>query len=333
MSEPICYLNGQWLPATQATVSVVDTGFIHGVTVAEQIRTVNGRPFLLTEHLVRFERGCTLLDIEIPNRSKLYSIVESVIQRNYPLVDSGLDLGVCLFATPGNSNRFRLIESVTPKIDAPSCSENSSNNSGDQRLNPTTLGVHSYVLPFEKMATDFKQGLRLYVVDNEETSPGNWPRGIKVRSRAHYYLAERELARSGRSGVPILTAWDPLLKKRYLRETPTATPLFVMKDGEVCVPPLDRILDSITLQFVIGMLTELGRPVQEREIAVDDIRLVESVFLLNTPVGMVEAISLDEIELERKSEIWIELQKKWLEVVGLDFENQAIGAIRSGFKM
>ena len=57
MSAPIAFLNGQFAAADQLKVSVVDAGFVQGVTVAEQIRTFGGQLFRLEQHLARLQQG------------------------------------------------------------------------------------------------------------------------------------------------------------------------------------------------------------------------------------------------------------------------------------
>ena len=63
MPEPIAYLNGRWLPVSQAAVSVYDGGFMQGVTVAEQLRTFGGKLFRLGQHLDRLERSLTTVGV------------------------------------------------------------------------------------------------------------------------------------------------------------------------------------------------------------------------------------------------------------------------------
>ena len=53
MDEPIAFLNGRWIPASAAAVSVGDAGFVLGAAVAEQVRTFAGKLFRLDEHLAR----------------------------------------------------------------------------------------------------------------------------------------------------------------------------------------------------------------------------------------------------------------------------------------
>jgi D-alanine transaminase len=54
---PICYLNGNYLPLTEARVSPMDRGFLFGDAVYEVIPVYGGRPFRLREHLDRLNRS------------------------------------------------------------------------------------------------------------------------------------------------------------------------------------------------------------------------------------------------------------------------------------
>ena len=53
MSEPVVYVNGRLVPASQATVSVFDRGFRMGDGVFDTARTFRHRPYKLREHLER----------------------------------------------------------------------------------------------------------------------------------------------------------------------------------------------------------------------------------------------------------------------------------------
>lgn len=52
-AQRICYLNGEFLPLSEARVSVLDRGFIFGDAVYEVIIASGGRIFALEEHLTR----------------------------------------------------------------------------------------------------------------------------------------------------------------------------------------------------------------------------------------------------------------------------------------
>jgi D-alanine transaminase len=57
MTDPIVYLNGQFLPLGEAKVSVLDRGFLFGDGVYEVIPVYGGKPFRLAEHLQRLDNS------------------------------------------------------------------------------------------------------------------------------------------------------------------------------------------------------------------------------------------------------------------------------------
>jgi branched-chain amino acid aminotransferase len=53
MSERLVYINGKFVPKSQATVSVFDHGLLYGDGVFEGIRAYGDEVFKLDEHLER----------------------------------------------------------------------------------------------------------------------------------------------------------------------------------------------------------------------------------------------------------------------------------------
>src|SRR5689334_20578438 len=79
----IVFLNGQFVPETQAVVPVNDRGFLYGDGLFETVRVVNGRPFRLAEHLERLARGADFLKIRCPFRpEQLQEYAAQLIEQN-----------------------------------------------------------------------------------------------------------------------------------------------------------------------------------------------------------------------------------------------------------
>ena len=57
MSDTIVYLNGEYLPLSEAKVPVLDRGFLFGDGVYEVIPVYNGKPLRLAEHLRRLDNS------------------------------------------------------------------------------------------------------------------------------------------------------------------------------------------------------------------------------------------------------------------------------------
>jgi 4-amino-4-deoxychorismate lyase len=55
--------NGELVLSHKAAVSVMDHGFLYGMSLFETMRTYGGRPFLLDRHLDRLAGACEELGI------------------------------------------------------------------------------------------------------------------------------------------------------------------------------------------------------------------------------------------------------------------------------
>jgi branched-chain amino acid aminotransferase len=79
----IYYVNGDFVEDQQAKISVNDLSVIRGFGIFDFLRTYNGIPFHLDEHLRRLERSARLIGLELPHsRKKIAEIVQATLQRN-----------------------------------------------------------------------------------------------------------------------------------------------------------------------------------------------------------------------------------------------------------
>ena len=76
------YLNGAYIPSSEAKVSVDDRGYLFADGVYEVVRVYDGRPFRLDAHLDRLAHGLDDLQIELPSIDELDDIVEKLLDDN-----------------------------------------------------------------------------------------------------------------------------------------------------------------------------------------------------------------------------------------------------------
>ncbi len=60
------YLDGSILPLSDVAISPLDIGLLRGYAVFDLLRTAQGRPFLLAEHLRRLRSSAARLGLEVP---------------------------------------------------------------------------------------------------------------------------------------------------------------------------------------------------------------------------------------------------------------------------
>jgi len=64
--DPTVYVNGAFVPLSEASISVLDRGFIFGDGIYEVVPIYHGQPFRMTEHLSRLDRSLAKLEIAPP---------------------------------------------------------------------------------------------------------------------------------------------------------------------------------------------------------------------------------------------------------------------------
>ena len=99
MSEPVVYLKGEFVPASQAHIAIFDASVVLGATVTDLCRTFNGIPFRLHDHVARFYRSCKYARITPPiSSSKSLALAQELLRRNSGVLPScdELALGQCI---------------------------------------------------------------------------------------------------------------------------------------------------------------------------------------------------------------------------------------------
>ena len=71
----LIYLNGEFVPESEAKVSVFDHGLLYGDGVFEGIRAYNGRVFRLEEHIDRLYDSAKTIDLKIPISKAEFAVI------------------------------------------------------------------------------------------------------------------------------------------------------------------------------------------------------------------------------------------------------------------
>src|SRR3546814_18884889 len=64
-NDSIVYLNGQYVRLGDASISVLDRGFIFGDGIYDVVPAYNGKPFRMDGHLARLERSLAAIAITV----------------------------------------------------------------------------------------------------------------------------------------------------------------------------------------------------------------------------------------------------------------------------
>ena len=298
MNSPQGYLDGRILTASEMAISVTDAGFMLGTTVTEQMRSFAGNIFELEGHLQRLNRSLEIVGCKPrESLSKLAEIAQKLVCRNHKFLDSGDDLGLTLFVTPGIPERF---------------------NNGKQ--GSPCVGMHTFPLPFNLWHAHYHQGQSLVVTEIEQVSPQCWPAELKCRSRMHYYLADQAATQIEPGSRALL-----LDSSHQVIETSTATILIYKRGEGIITPPVDCALPGISLLYVKKIATQLGIDWTHRSIFPDDITQADEVFLSSTPFCLIPVTYFNgqPIHDGQPGNLFEQLAAHWSDCVNVDFIKQA----------
>ncbi|MGV3761419.1 aminotransferase class IV [Parapedobacter sp.] len=101
------WLNGRWLPADQATVSVFDRGFLFGDGIYEVIPFYDRRLFMPDAHIERLQRGLTEIGLSFAAADLMGQVVEAAAHAGFP------DGTVYIQVTRGKAPRVHRFPAVT----------------------------------------------------------------------------------------------------------------------------------------------------------------------------------------------------------------------------
>ena len=114
----IYYVDGRYVPSDKAVLPVDDLSILRGYGVCDIMRTYNGRPYFLNEHLLRLEHSAHKVGLSFPwTQEELKEIVLQTLGLDQGIAESNIRIVV----TGGSSPDFftpmgtpRLIVMVTP---------------------------------------------------------------------------------------------------------------------------------------------------------------------------------------------------------------------------
>lgn len=303
MPKPLAYLNGQLIPASQASLQVYDAGFVLGVTVAEQVRTFAGRLFRLERHLARLTHSLDIVEVDPGiGMSELERAAIELVERNHALLDDGDDLGLSIFVTPGPYSTMAAVAEEAG------------------RSGPTVC-MHTYPLPFHLWADKYDHGQSLIVSDIQQVPATCWPPELKCRSRMHYYLADKRARQVQADARALLLDGDG-----FAVEASTANIIIYSRDEGIISPPREKILPGVSVGMVAELASGSGVPFLHQDLSVDDVFQADEVMLCSTSPCVWPVVEVDGrmIAYGRPGEVSARLLADWSDAVGVDIQAQAV---------
>ncbi len=306
MSEPIAYLNGTWVPFSEAKLSVADLGIVQAATVTEMIRTFGHQPFRVEQHLTRLRHSLRATGIAEPTLvASLPDIINHITRENASLVPADHDLGIVIVITAGLQPMY-VGTSATP-------------------AGGPTICVHTFPLPFKRWADRYDTGVHLIVPSVRAMPPAVINPHIKYRSRLHWFLADREVRSTDPSAMALLAD-----EQDHLTETNSGN--LILFDGESLLTPRDdRVLPGISQDVIFELAESNGIRRQQRDLCVEDAHAAAEAFVSSTTYCLLPVTRVNDraIGAGTVGPLFQQLAKDWSVLVQTDIIAQAQQAGRN----
>ena len=256
MPLPICYLNGNYLPLTEARVSPLDRAFLFGDAVYEVLPVYGSRPFRLREHLDRLNRSLAGIRMPAPlSHAEWAQLCQELIARK-----SAREAYLYLHVTRG--------------------AELGRNHAWPEGLKPT---LFAYVTALEPVSASLlDQGVAAVTAADTR-----WARrDIKSTALLANILLKKLSADAG--------AFETILLENGELTEGSSTTVHVVKDGVIHTPPNGHhILPGTTRDVVTELAARLSLRSESGRVTEADLRSADEIWLAFATRGVLPVTTLD----------------------------------------
>jgi branched-chain amino acid aminotransferase len=250
------YVNGEYLDAGQASVSIFDHGFLYGDGVFEGMRVFDGGLFRADLHMDRIERSARTIGLPMPvPTSELLDIIGEVVRRSElqdahvrPIIARG-------FGGPG--------------IDPRNCPE-------------PTLIVSAYPFPPFLGADPIK----LFTSAVVRKAPRSLGAHVKSLNYLDAIVAKQQAGALGMHDAVMLDSLGAVAEC-------TGANLFILAGDTLVTPTTRAALPGITRRTVLEIAAEQGIEAVERDIWPAELHCADGAFVCGSGAGVVPIGSFD----------------------------------------
>lgn len=256
------YLNGEYLPETEAHVSIFDRGFVMGDGVYEVTSVLQGKLLDFEGHLVRLSRSLGELGMKNPlSREEWLAIHRKLVELN--TIDEGI---IYLQVTRGNPGDR---DFAYPPEDT-----------------PQTVVLFTQSKPGLADNPQARQGLRVISIPDLRWSR----RDIKTVQLLYPSMAKMEAKHRG-----VDDAW--FTEDGFVTEG-TSNNVYIVTGGKIVTRPLSQdILHGITRASLLRYAAEAQMQIEERAFTIAEAQAADEAFLTSASAFVMPVVEVDGVAL------------------------------------
>lgn len=280
MALPILVnLDGALVPPSEARVSVLDRGFLHGDSVFEAIRTYRGRPFELHLHLRRLAHSGARIGLglrwdEARTTAELLRTIEAASRLPAPPADPA--------AAPWNAGEWSARIVMT-------------RGAGEVGLDPGLAADPIAVILLSPLAGPparaYAEGVKVVLASAPRPPPAAVDPTAKTGARLSHVLAVAEARAAGAHEALLLDAAGQVTEG-------CSSNVFTVREGRLRTPPLGAgILEGVTRGAVLALARAEGVPVEEARLSPAELLGAEEVFITSTARELLPVTRIGDVTI------------------------------------
>ncbi|HZB38339.1 MAG TPA: D-amino-acid transaminase [Beijerinckiaceae bacterium] len=277
----IVFVNGSFLPFEEASIPIMDRGFLFADGIYEVSAVLNSRLVDNDAHLARLDRSLDQIRIANPYTAQEWTRLEEELVRRNGLVEGVVYMEV----TRGAAER----DFAFPKDAKP------------------TVVMFTQVKNITR-APAAETGVAVVTVEDLR-----WKRrDIKSVALLAQVLAKQAAAEAG-----VFEAW--MVEDGHVTEGSSSTAFIITRDGRIVTRPLSNaILPGITRQSVMRLAQEHGLKVEERLFTIEEAHAAAEAFLTSASSFVMPVVEIDgkPVGNGRPGALTRRLRQLYLEMAG-----------------
>lgn len=304
MAEKIIYLNGSFVPESEAKVSVLDSGFNAGDGVYDVTRTFAHKPFRLRDHTARLFRSLryTRIDCGLAP-AEVEQITFEVLERNKPMLETDEEVALWQVVSRGvRSSR------------------------GNRTQGKATVAIYCISIAFEEFARDYVDGVKLVIPSTRRIPPQCLEPKAKINNKMNHNMAIFEARQVDPRAIPLMLDLDGNISES------NAHNFFLVVNGKLCTPSNKNVLDGITKDALFELAAKLEIEVADGNFTPYDAYNAEEAFLASTSPTILPVQSINGVRPTKEvpGPVTKRLIHAWSDMVGLDIVAQALNHLEAG---
>ncbi|WIV50528.1 D-amino-acid transaminase [Marivivens sp. LCG002] len=255
----IVYVNGEYLPETEAKVSIFDRGFLMADGVYEVTSVLDGKLVDFEGHAVRLERSLSELDMASPvTKDELLAIHRELVAKNG--IEEGMVYLQITRGAPGDR------DFVFP----------------DPAVTPSTIVLFTQNKPGLADSPAAKTGMKVISVDDIR-----WGRrDIKTVQLLYPSMGKMMAKKAGCDD-----AW--MVEDGFVTEG-TSNNAYIVKGNTIITRQLSNdILHGITRAAVLRFAKEAQMQVEERLFTIDEAKEADEAFVTSATTFVMPVVEID----------------------------------------